>query len=101
MAIKTQLSDDGKILTIAVTGRLDIMSHGDFTQAYATGIDSVAKWIVDMSATEYIDSSALGMLLILREKAGGDKADITLLNPNPDVRKTLRTVTFDKFFKIE
>ncbi|MBF0508647.1 MAG: STAS domain-containing protein [Deltaproteobacteria bacterium] len=101
MAIKAQLSDDGKTLTIAVTGRLDIMTHGDFVQAYTTGVESVSKWIVDMSGTEYIDSSALGMLLILREKAGGDKADITLLNPNPDIKKTLRTVTFDKFFKIQ
>ncbi|MBF0475505.1 MAG: STAS domain-containing protein [Deltaproteobacteria bacterium] len=101
MAIKTQFSDDGKTLTIAVSGRLDIMMHGDFVHAYTTGVESVSKWIVDMSGTEYIDSSALGMLLILREKAGGDKADITLLNPNSDIKKTLRTVTFDKFFKIE
>ena len=47
-----------------------------------------------------MDSSALGMLLLLRDHAGGDNADIALMNISPDVRKILAISNFDKLFKI-
>ncbi|MFH6569337.1 STAS domain-containing protein, partial [Pseudomonas kulmbachensis] len=47
-----------------------------------------------------LDSSALGMLLLLREYAGGDESDIRVVNSNPDVRKILGTSNFDQLFDI-
>ncbi|MBF0496116.1 MAG: STAS domain-containing protein [Deltaproteobacteria bacterium] len=100
MPVKTVSSEEGTILTISVTGRFDITAHSDFIQAYKDKLGSVAKIVVDLAAVEYIDSSALGMLLILREKAGGGKSDISLLNCSPDVKRIIRTVHFDKMFHL-
>ena len=55
---------------------------------------------VDMGAANYIDSSALGMLLLLRDHAGGDQADVGIINCSADVRKILTISNFDQLFKI-
>ncbi|MCB1654339.1 MAG: STAS domain-containing protein, partial [Pseudomonadales bacterium] len=46
------------------------------------------------------DSSALGMLLLLRDHAGGDNAEIRVINSNPDVLKIFNISNFDKLFDI-
>ena len=53
-----------------------------------------------MKDTTYMDSSALGMLLLLRDHAGGDTAEVQVVNSNSDVRKILGISNFDKLFDI-
>jgi anti-anti-sigma factor len=45
-----------------------------------------------------MDSSALGMLLLLREHAGADRAEIRIVNADSGLRGTLRVAGFDKLF---
>ena len=52
-----------------------------------------AQWKEDL--TERIDK-----LLLLRDHAGGDEADIRLLNCSPDVRKILSVSNFEQLFVI-
>lgn len=101
MAVRGQVSEDGKVLTISITGRFDITVYKDFSQAYKNKVDSVSKWIVDMADVEYMDSSALGMLLMLRERAGIDGAEIDLVKCNAGIKKILMTANFNKLFHIE
>ena len=53
-----------------------------------------------MKETTYLDSSALGMLLLLRDHAGGDQAEVEIVNCSPDVKKILTISNFDQLFKI-
>jgi HptB-dependent secretion and biofilm anti anti-sigma factor len=53
---------------------------------------------VDLSMVDYIDSSGLGMLLLLRERMKG--RPIRLLNPQPVVVATLDIANFAKIFTI-
>jgi anti-anti-sigma factor len=55
---------------------------------------------VDLSGTDYLDSSALGMLLLLREHAGGEGSKIDIVNSSPDVKKILDVANFGKLFEI-
>ena len=89
MAISTQLSADGQELTIAIQGRFDFGAHQAFRDAYERVDGTPKRYQVDLQGTTYLDSSALGMLLLLRDHAGGDHAQIRLLNCNGDVRKIL------------
>ena len=101
MPISTSMREDGnggQVLNIAISGRFDISMYGGFGSAYKDQIGSVSKISVDMSELEYLDSSALGMLLMLRERAGGANASIELVNISPPVGKILSTVKFDKLF---
>ena len=54
-----------------------------------------------MKEATYIDSSALGMLLLLRDHVGGDDAQIQVINSSNDVRKTLTISNFNKLFDIK
>jgi len=101
MSIQKQVSEDGKCLTISIAGRFDISTYKDFGEAYKDHLDSTQKWVLNMSEVEYLDSSALGMLLMFRERTGGDNAAIDITNCSPGVRKIFDTANFDKLFRIE
>lgn len=101
MPIKATLSADGQELTISVAGRFDFGAHQDFREAYERGGLTPERYVVDLHDTDYIDSSALGMLLLLRDHAGGDGADIRIVHCNPDVRKVLSISNFEQLFSIE
>ena len=100
MAISTQLSADGQELTIAIQGRFDFGAHQAFRDAYERVDCTPKRYQVDLQGTTYLDSSALGMLLLLRDHAGGDHAQIRLLNCNGDVRKILAISNFEQLFQI-
>ena len=99
MSVSVDRSGDGKQLTIKITGRFDFAAHQDFRAAYE-GAGNVSRFVVDLKETKYLDSSALGMLLLLRDHAGGERADVSLINCNPDVAKILTISNFSKLFRI-
>lgn len=100
MAVASTLSGDGEELVIRVSGRFDFSAHQEFREAYEMLPVRPRRYRVDMQETSYLDSSALGMLLLLRDHAGGDSADVELVNCNPDVRKILTISNFEQLFVI-
>ncbi|MDH5230915.1 MAG: STAS domain-containing protein [Gammaproteobacteria bacterium] len=99
MAITSSVGDNGNTVTISINGRFDFNDHTAFRDAYRDASGS-AKFVLDMAGTEYMDSSALGMLLLLREHAGGDKADISIAGCKPEIKKILTIANFQKLFNI-
>lgn len=100
MPIDTRRSDDGQTLTIRVEGRFDFSTHQAFRDAYEHSNGTTCHYVVDLSETTYLDSSALGMLLLLRDHAGGDDASISIENCNNDVRRILAISNFEQLFSI-
>jgi len=101
MAIETHLDSASKTLTINILGRFDFGLHQDFRQATTQASNGVAAIIVDLGKVDYMDSSALGMLLVLRDKVGERKGAITIKNAKPDVMKILQIANFDKLFNLK
>ena len=56
--------------------------------------------MIDLTDTDYMDSSALGMLLLLREKMGGDGAVIELRNCKPSILELFKVSKFEDLFDI-
>lgn len=100
MGIATKVSGDGTEICISVDGRFDFSSHQEFCKAYEAVDAYPEQYIVDMNATTYLDSSALGMLLLLRDHAGGDHAKVSIINCNDDVKKILTISNFEQLFDI-
>ena len=99
MGIDMTVSADGTSVTIAVSGKFDFQLYDDFRASCdATAGEGVA-YTVDLSATDYLDSSALGMLLLLREHAGGDASDIEITRASDEVRKILAVANFSRLFR--
>ena len=101
MSISTSRSPNQSELTISIKGRFDFSSHQEFRDAYENPEGPFAQYRIDMAETTYLDSSALGMLLLLRDYAGGDNASIQIVNCNNDVRKILTISNFEQLFIIQ
>lgn len=98
MSIDTKVSDDGNNATIKITGRFDFSQHQDFRTAFEKTPDDIKSFTVDLGGTEYVDSSALGMLLVLRDKVEDRNDRVKIVNANPAVKKILEIANFDKLF---
>jgi len=97
VGVTTEQSDDEKTVTIKVDGRFDFSVHKDFRNAYKDYSDSL-NYKVDLSGTEYLDSSALGMLLLLKKHAA---VNVIIEKPSEEVKRVLSIANFDKVFTIE
>lgn len=99
MAIHSQLSSDGSSLTIKITDKFDFSLQNDFRNSYKEQ-NTVSKYILDFSSTSYMDSSSLGMLLLLKQHAEQNKGSVVIHNPSEPIKKILEVANFDKIFTI-
>jgi len=101
MPVTSTVSANGKDITIKITGRFDFAVQNEFRDCYH-GIDSDdgASFTIDMNKASYMDSSALGMLLMMREHLGGNSANITISNSSADISNILTVANFQSLFKI-
>ncbi len=99
MAVSGNDTDGGAKVNIVISGRFDFNDHMQFRDAYKAYAASAA-YTLNMSSAEYMDSSALGMLLLLREHAGGDSAKIKVTGCNDEIKKILTIANFQKLFDV-
>ncbi|NOQ77973.1 MAG: STAS domain-containing protein [Gammaproteobacteria bacterium] len=100
MPILTDLSDSGSALTIKIIGKFQFPMASEFRRAY-TNIDEVEKYSLDLQESDYLDSSALGMIIALWEFVERDKNRITVVNANEEVRTILKSANFDQLVNME
>jgi len=97
MSISTSAVGNKQIINIQ--GRFDFSVQGEFRKAYEEA-DSSSRFELNFSTADYMDSSALGMLLLLRDYAGGDDAKIELTHCRKEIKNILEISNFQKLFKI-
>ena len=100
--MQATVTKDGAKALITLAGRFDFNTHREFRGAYEplmaeAGIKSV---VVDFTNVDYLDSSALGMLLMLRDKMGGVGKEISLSCVRGNVKQVLDIANFGKLFQI-
>ncbi|MCU0841714.1 MAG: STAS domain-containing protein [Thiobacillaceae bacterium] len=98
MQIRTEVNDGKGVLTL--DGRFDFNSHRDFRAASDKLLEDAAVKEVEInfSRVEYLDSSALGMLLLLREKVDGAGKKVVLSGLKGTVKQVLDIANFSKLF---
>jgi anti-anti-sigma factor len=93
-----QVTDNHGVVTIQLTGRFDFRVIKDFQDLLTR---EPRTWVVDLSAVDYVDSSALGMLLLLRDRVRGDAQRVQLRGVHGQPREVLVMAKFDRMFKLE
>ena len=84
---------------IAISGRFDFSCHPEFRASFAS-LGTGSDVIVDLATTTYIDSAALGMLLLLRDRVG-DARHIRITNCKGQPDQVLRIANFHRLFKYD
>ncbi|GKT11585.1 MAG: HptB-dependent secretion and biofilm anti anti-sigma factor [Thiomicrorhabdus sp.] len=91
----------GELVTVFIDGSFDVSAYEAFKDICQENLTATNRFIIDMAGASYMDSSALGMLLLLREKTAGDKKRITLINVSKNVQSILEIAQFQKLFVIQ
>lgn len=92
----------GSTATIHMNGRFDFAVHRPFKAAYdpllpQSGVTTIEINLADVA---YMDSSALGMLLLLHERAQANNKEVVLCQPNSTVSQILDIANFGKLLTI-
>ena len=101
MSINSSVSADGLTLTIQIEGRFAYAVHEEFRAAYHELEEKPKKVVVDMSGADYLDSSALGMLLMLREHFSGDGSGISIEGTSSEIQRIFKVANFDQLFTLK
>lgn len=99
MEMTTQ--QNGTTLMIQVNGKLTFSDNAAFQNIPALSETQPPRQVeIDLSGLEYIDSSGLGMLLVLKEKCDHIGTTMILTNPKGQVAKILRIASIDRIIRI-
>jgi anti-anti-sigma factor len=101
MSISSKLSTDGKQLVIVIDERFDFSLHQQFRDAYSNVTAQDISYVVDLRQTEYMDSSALGMILLLKDHVQLYAGQLIISKPSDTVRKILEIAQFQRLMVIE
>ena len=101
LMISSTYSTQDKCLRISIPNRFEFALRDQFRQTYEDLDEKPIKFIVDFTQTNYIDSTGLGMLLLLRDFAGGRSDKVYLTSCQGLVLKTLEMVKFNELFIID
>lgn len=87
-------------LIITLPARFDSHIIDSFRDAYCSiPSDSELKYVIDLAQTEYIDSSALGMLLNFKHHVQAGDGIVCIKNCKPKLKHIFEMSSFTSMFK--
>lgn len=86
--------------TLRLPSRFDYSYHRQFGEMYAPLIDSAEckEIILDFSQVEYLDSSALGMMVLLQKKFSSNNRKIKIKGARGATEEILKMANMQKIF---
>jgi anti-anti-sigma factor len=89
----------GDKLTFYVVGSFDF-ALGVELKNLAKKQPKAKEYAVDLEGLTYINSSAFGAMLFLRELFGANNDSLSLINASPDILKMIKAIKFDTIFRV-
>lgn len=88
--------------TICLSGHFAFDAHREFKAAYKNQLNNsmIGNIVIDLSGVEYLDSSALGMLMVLRDHVQNAGKSLTLSKPSSIAARTFDIAGFHRLFTI-
>ena len=94
-------TESSNAAVVKLSGRFTFDNHKEFRSAFSQQLAGKSNQInIDFGSVEYIDSAALGMLLLARERAGEQGKTVTLTNCQGPVKAVLDIANFQRLFSI-
>ncbi|CAA7624725.1 MULTISPECIES: STAS domain-containing protein [Magnetospirillum] len=91
-----------KALTIHVSGRMTHSDYKGFRDILARiNTDRPKITVFDLEKVEFVDSSALGMLLIVRDAAQQTETELVLKGASGQVAKLISISKLHKYFTLQ
>jgi anti-sigma B factor antagonist len=104
MAIDFSIEDrrvDEDTHVVSVTGEIDLFTAPDFKRHVSAPIEAgVSRVVVDLTATTFIDSSSLGVLIGAHRQLKLRGGALTIVSANDSIAKTFRITGLDGVFTL-
>ena len=100
MTVKKFVGEDPKSVSISIENRFDFSLHQQFRDAYSSCNNSGTRFVLELAKATYMDSSALGMILLLKDHAEKLSGEVVINNPSEAVNKILEIAQFHKLMTI-
>ena len=92
----------GDALELSLTGKFTFSDSKTFNDVLREiSNSSYRSVIIDLKSVDFIDSAALGILLLTRDKCDKSNTDLVVRNPKGQVRQMFDISRFSDLFKIE
>ncbi|MGQ8366539.1 STAS domain-containing protein [Glaciecola sp. 1036] len=87
---------------LQIPERFDFSYHKDFTEQYQTILNdgTVSEIALDFSKVGYLDSSALGMMVLFQKKAKSKNISVRIRGARDSAKEILQIANFDRLFDI-
>lgn len=99
MNLTTTNSDNA--LIVKLQGNLDTLAAEEIMDQVKNILDSDTPITIDCTDLEYISSSGLRVLLMIRKAQKAKGNNVTMLSVNTSIMEVLRITHFDKMFEIK
>ena len=88
---------------ISLPDKFDFSFHKEFTRRYDNSIvnTDVSEIVLDFSQVNYLDSSALGMMVLLYRKAQACNKRVSVKNVSGKTAEILKMANFQKLYAFE
>ena len=93
-------NEDGEVV-VAVRGEIDIVTAPVLWDTIVDVISDTKRLVVDLSETEFIDSTGLGVLVRALKRLRHHGGDLILRSPKANARKVLHMTSLDRVMTIE
>ncbi len=100
MTFTQQINASGAVM--ALQGAFTFKDHHSF-RALLDSLKNVAgrNHVLDLSGVDFLDSAALGMLLVADDETRSRGCHLTLQRPSSQIARLLELASMDTLFKIE
>ena len=90
---------DGDVCNITMQGKFTFADHGNFKDVIgAAKEEGVRQVSIDLSQVDFVDSAALGMLLLVRDEVKKGEKSLVLKSPQGQVKKMFEISRFYELF---
>ncbi|MDY6978805.1 MAG: STAS domain-containing protein [Pseudomonadota bacterium] len=100
MSVSSEHVNNGKECIIRIGHKLVYRLYREFRQAYTDCEPATELITVDLQNTRYIDSSALGMMLLLKKHARDNQRQVRMVNVSDTILRAFEMVQLDTEFDI-
>jgi anti-sigma B factor antagonist len=96
-----EVVEDGTVVVVRLGGELDLYNADDVRRALMTATQRAPeRLVVDLGAVEFIDSTALGVLIEARSRLT-NRRSFVLAAPGLETRRALEVSGLDRHFNVQ
>ena len=100
LGLAVDLEERHDLSVVTARGVIDFWSVGPMQERLNDALQAHPRVVLDLRDVSFVDSTGLGLLLSVHERAEADGGWLHLAAPNPLVKRLMQTTELDRRFHV-